>query len=153
MGEVFHVEHAHVHTSTHAATAGMESRMSTKQKSRLGRGLSSLISVSDLPVEAEVVPVGRSESGTGVESIAPRSEGKAPTAEAASPPLHRGPSEIAVESIAPNPHQPRRRINEASIAELAASLKSTGLVQPIIVRQHNGGYQLIAGERRLRAAK
>jgi ParB family chromosome partitioning protein len=44
-------------------------------------------------------------------------------------------------------------MNEASIAELAASLKSTGLVQPIIVRQHNGGYQLIAGERRLRAAK
>src|SRR4029434_6962211 len=47
----------------------------------------------------------------------------------------------------------RSRMNEASIAELAASLKSTGLVQPIIVRQHNGGYQLIAGERRLRAAK
>jgi len=61
--------------------------------------------------------------------------------------------EILVDSIRPNPHQPRRDFNETSLGELAASLKSTGLVQPIIVRQVDGGYELIAGERRLRAAK
>jgi ParB family chromosome partitioning protein len=60
-----------------------------------------------------------------------------------------------VDSVLPNPHQPRREFNEASIAELATSLKSTGLIQPILVRSRAGGvgYELIAGERRLRAAK
>jgi ParB family chromosome partitioning protein len=61
--------------------------------------------------------------------------------------------DLPIDSIRPNPHQPRREFNEASIAELALSLKSTGLIQPIIVRQTDGGYELIAGERRLRAAK
>src|SRR5204862_2530931 len=50
-------------------------------------------------------------------------------------------------------HQPRRQMNESSIAELAASLKSTGLIQPVIVRKVSTGYQLIAGERRWRAAR
>jgi ParB family chromosome partitioning protein len=62
-------------------------------------------------------------------------------------------AEIPVDSIRANPHQPRRDFNEGSLIELAASLKSTGLVQPIIVRQGPEGYELIAGERRLRAAK
>ncbi len=124
--------------------------MSTKQKSRLGRGLSSLISVSDLPVEAEVGAV----SAPPPERESSGREATAAAAAAASPrKFQPGAMDISVDAIAPNPHQPRRRMNEASIAELAASLKSTGLVQPIIVRQHNGGYQLIAGERRLRAAK
>ena len=58
-----------------------------------------------------------------------------------------------VDSIQPNPHQPRRQFNETALAELAASLKSNGLIQPIIVRKTEDGYQLVAGERRLRAAK
>ena len=53
----------------------------------------------------------------------------------------------------PNPHQPRRTINPAAIAELAASLKSNGIIQPIVVRKVGTGYELIAGERRWRAAK
>ncbi|HET6251600.1 MAG TPA: ParB/RepB/Spo0J family partition protein [Tepidisphaeraceae bacterium] len=61
--------------------------------------------------------------------------------------------EIPLDRIVPNPHQPRRQMNEASIAELAASLKSTGLIQPIVVRKVGDEYQLIAGERRWRAAK
>jgi ParB family chromosome partitioning protein len=62
-------------------------------------------------------------------------------------------SEIPVEHIAVNPHQPRRSFDEPGLAQLAESLKSSGLIQPIIVRPLEGGYQLIAGERRLRAAK
>jgi ParB family chromosome partitioning protein len=70
-----------------------------------------------------------------------------------------GPQEISLNAITPNPHQPRREMNEPSIQALAASIKSTGLVQPIIVRRLPGSpatepkYQLIAGERRWRAAK
>lgn len=58
--------------------------------------------------------------------------------------------------ILPNPHQPRKAFDEASIQSLAASLKSSGLVQPIVVRRSSGQpdrFELIAGERRLRAAK
>ena len=82
-------------------------------------------------------------------------EGSAPQGAA----QHSAPSpgtailDLPVESIRPNPHQPRREFNGASLAELAQSLKTTGLIQPIIVRQVDGGYELIAGERRLRAAK
>src|SRR5438105_9365272 len=94
--------------------------MSTTQKpkSRLGRGLSSLISVSDLPVEAEIQPT-------------PQEPPAAPDTPVAQPEMNL----ISVDQVTPNPHQPRRQMNEASIAELAASLKSTGLIQPIIVRR------------------
>jgi len=114
-----------------------------KAKPRLGRGLSSLISMPDIgeDVVAPLAPAGV-EPGvmdSGLQGLLPR-----------------GPVviELPVQDIRPNPHQPRRQFDEASIAELAASLKSTGLVQPIIVRKaEDGGYELIAGERRLRAAK
>jgi ParB family chromosome partitioning protein len=60
---------------------------------------------------------------------------------------------IPIDSIRPNPHQPRRTINDASIAELAASMKSSGIIQPLVVRRTNDGFELIAGQRRWRAAK
>jgi len=60
---------------------------------------------------------------------------------------------LPVGQIIPNPHQPRRTFNEATLAELAASIKSTGLIQPIVVRPADQGYELVAGERRWRAAK
>jgi ParB family chromosome partitioning protein len=60
---------------------------------------------------------------------------------------------IPVDSIAPNPLQPRRRFNEESLQELAESLKEHGLVQPIIVRPFGTGYEILVGERRWRAAK
>lgn len=60
--------------------------------------------------------------------------------------------EIAVGSIRPNPYQPRTRLDEPQFQELVASLETTGLLQPIVVRKHLDGYQLIAGERRWRAA-
>jgi ParB family chromosome partitioning protein len=63
--------------------------------------------------------------------------------------------EIAVGSIVPNPHQPRVHFDEASLSELAASVREIGVLQPVLVRPANeeGMYELIAGERRWRAAR
>ncbi len=60
--------------------------------------------------------------------------------------------EVAVSSIRPNPYQPRARLDEPQFQELVSSLETTGLLQPIVLRRHLDGYQLIAGERRWRAA-
>jgi ParB family chromosome partitioning protein len=62
-------------------------------------------------------------------------------------------TELAIELIAPNPEQPRTDIDEESINELADSISKAGLLQPILVRPHGEGYQIIAGERRWRASR
>jgi len=61
--------------------------------------------------------------------------------------------EIAVDQIVPNRRQPRTDFDEASLSTLAASIQSAGLMQPIMVRPRLNGYELVAGERRWRAAK
>ena len=63
------------------------------------------------------------------------------------------PKEISVLSLAPNRHQPRTRFDEATLDNLAVSLKQHGMVQPIVVRKVGERYEIIAGERRWRAAK
>jgi ParB family chromosome partitioning protein len=108
-----------------------------KDRPRLGRGLSSLISMgAPPPVMAEV------------------SKAVLELPEVVDAPLAKtdAPREIPLADIVPNPHQPRKRFSETSLAELAASIRSTGLIQPIIVRRGEHGYELIAGERRWRAA-
>jgi ParB family transcriptional regulator, chromosome partitioning protein len=60
---------------------------------------------------------------------------------------------IPVASIMPHPRQPRRHFDEAALAELAGSIAQRGLIQPIIVRPHGAGFQIVAGERRWRAAQ
>ena len=60
--------------------------------------------------------------------------------------------EIPVEQIAPNPYQPRQDFPQPELLSLAASIKSDGILQPLSVRQRGDKYELIAGERRLRAA-
>lgn len=60
--------------------------------------------------------------------------------------------DIPVQTIRPNPHQPRRFFDEEGLRELAASISHIGVLQPILVRPADGGYELIAGERRWRAA-
>ncbi|WP_078666227.1 MULTISPECIES: ParB/RepB/Spo0J family partition protein [Carboxydocella] len=62
-----------------------------------------------------------------------------------------GVNEIPVALITTNPWQPRQEFNQARLEELAKSIEKSGLIQPIIVRKTGDGYQLIAGERRLRA--
>jgi ParB family chromosome partitioning protein len=60
---------------------------------------------------------------------------------------------IPLEQIHPNPFQPRESFEKESLQELADSIKDTNVIQPIIVRRHREGYQIIAGERRWRAAQ
>ncbi|HXF75795.1 MAG TPA: ParB/RepB/Spo0J family partition protein [Methylomirabilota bacterium] len=60
--------------------------------------------------------------------------------------------EVAVERITPSPFQPRRTFDEAKIEELAASIRNQGIIQPLVVRPRGDGFELIAGERRWRAA-
>lgn len=61
--------------------------------------------------------------------------------------------EIPTSAIRPNTHQPRSTFPEAGIRELAASIREVGILQPLVVRSTESGFELIAGERRLRAAK
>lgn len=61
--------------------------------------------------------------------------------------------EIPISAIKPNTHQPRRNFPEAGIRELAASIREVGILQPLVIRSTEAGFELIAGERRLRAAK
>ena len=60
---------------------------------------------------------------------------------------------IPINDIRPNPQQPRRRFDSESLQELAASIAAYGILQPLTVRQQGGVYQLVAGERRWRAAR
>jgi ParB family transcriptional regulator, chromosome partitioning protein len=61
--------------------------------------------------------------------------------------------EVPVGAISPNPRQPRGDFAEETLAALARSIREVGVLQPIVVRRRDGGYELVAGERRLRAAK
>jgi len=61
--------------------------------------------------------------------------------------------EVPVNAVSPNPRQPRTRFDEEAISSLASSIREVGILQPIVVRKMGAGYELIAGERRLRAAK
>lgn len=64
-----------------------------------------------------------------------------------------GTFKINIDNISSNPHQPRQQFDEETLLELAASIKEKGIITPITVRDNAGHYVLIAGERRLRAAK
>jgi ParB family transcriptional regulator, chromosome partitioning protein len=96
--------------------------MASPQKSRLGRGLGGLIAAA-----------------------------KPPAAPAAPVPQAPGYVEIQVHLVEPSPYQARREIAPEQLTELAESIRSEGLLQPIVVRRHGDKFQLIAGERRWRA--
>jgi len=100
--------------------------MASPQKSRLGRGLGGLISAAKPPAPSTVAP-------------------------SAHAPLSPGYLEIQVGLVEPSPFQARREIAPEQLTELAESIRSEGLLQPIVVRRHGEKYQLIAGERRWRA--
>lgn len=80
-------------------------------------------------------------------------ENNAPSPAAAPAEAADKPQEAAVSEITANPYQPRRIFNEEKLQELAASIKEFGVVQPLVVRRKKQGYELVAGERRLRAAQ
>jgi ParB family chromosome partitioning protein len=61
--------------------------------------------------------------------------------------------EVPIDLIVANPHQPRKSFDSKGLSELTASIRTSGVIQPVVVRRQGQGYQLIAGERRWRAAK
>ncbi|MCH9718498.1 MAG: ParB/RepB/Spo0J family partition protein [Actinomycetia bacterium] len=112
------------------------------QRRGLGRGLGALIPTApensqDLPQDSPQVIDLREPS--------PGSELAASVATA-----YR---EVPLDTISPNPRQPRQVFDEEALSELVHSINTIGLLQPIVVRPATGGYELIAGERRLRASK
>lgn len=82
--------------------------------------------------------------GTGLEALLGPAEEAAPAS---------GEQELEVAAIRPNPFQPRTDFTEAEILSLADSVRATGILQPLLVRPVNGHFELVAGERRLRAAR
>ncbi len=67
--------------------------------------------------------------------------------------LGAAPVELPIDAIAPNPQQPRKDFDDKALQDLAASLRQSGVLQPVVVRRLGDGYQLVVGERRWRAAK
>jgi ParB family chromosome partitioning protein len=101
---------------------------------RLGRGLAALLG----DVGEEPAPLARGKSG----------------AAAAPPAPPQTPRKAPIEHLTPNPRNPRRSFAEEELEELAASVRKRGIIQPIVVRTAAGGrYEIIAGERRWRAAQ
>lgn len=83
----------------------------------------------------------RKALGRGLGALLPGAEGAA------------GATEVPLDAIAPAPHQPRQRFDQARLEELAASIRAHGILSPVILRQGRDGYELVAGERRVRAAR
>ncbi len=111
--------------------------MSAAPKSRLGRGLGGLIAAAKpAAAPSETVPA----VPAGTTAVASGQSGGAP-----------GYLEIGVHLIEPSPYQARREISPEQLTELADSIRSEGLLQPIVVRKSGDKFQLIAGERRWRA--
>jgi len=110
-------------------------------RNALGRGLGALIR------EPEPPPVIDAQTPAPVATV-----GGAAAAPAREP-AHHGPQEIDIDLVEPSPYQPRTRFREEALDELARSIKASGIIQPIVVRPIGNRFQLIAGERRWRAAQ
>jgi len=112
--------------------------MSTKKKKRLGRGLEALLGSTE-PLD--------SAKGSELADSSPQNASATSTPESA-------PSTLPIEKMQPGEYQPRTNMDQASLEELAASISSQGIIQPILVRPVSGDkYEIIAGERRWRAAQ
>lgn len=116
---------------------------STTARRKLGRGLGALMG------EAR-----REEPVVRLDARAGRDEGSRASGKEARGGADSGLATLPVAAIEPNPEQPRRRFDEDALKELAGSIAARGLIQPVIVRPLAGGrYQMVAGERRWRAAQ
>src|SRR5215470_6913140 len=115
-------------------------------RNALGRGLGALIREPEPPpIPVQEIPV-----------ASPVAAGR--SGAAAAPALRTevagaGPQEIDIDLVEPSPYQPRTRFREEALEELARSIQASGIIQPIVVRPVGNRFQLIAGERRWRAAQ
>src|SRR5258706_16397790 len=115
-----------------------------------GWGLGALIREPELPTRA-APPPGSAGTPAPSHSVAPG--GSAAAAAPAFSATPAGPLQIDIDLIEPSPYQPRTRFREEALDELARSIQTSGIIQPIVVRPVGNRYQLIAGERRWRAAQ
>lgn len=122
--------------------------MSAAPKSRLGRGLGGLIAAAKPAAPAPAAPAAAAPAPSG--NTPATSAHPAPTPVPVAPGAP-GYLEIAVHLVEPSPYQARREIPPEQLTELANSIRSEGLLQPIVVRKVGEKFQLIAGERRWRA--
>ena len=116
-------------------------------RNALGRGLGALIREPEPQVPTKPIEV-NSPAAT-----APTSGGAAAAVAPAMSPVPSGPLQIDIDLIEPSPYQPRTRFREEALDELARSIQSSGIIQPLVVRPIGNRFQLIAGERRWRAAQ
>ncbi len=107
-----------------------------KKRMGLGRGLDALLGEAIRGDSASAAPAAATESAAADTGV-----------------VTSGVSTIIIADIHPNPGQPRRHFAEEKLAELAESIRKHGVLQPIVVRPHGSGYQIVAGERRWRAAQ
>ena len=121
------------------------------RKKRLGRGLEALLNSTTEPVSTSSVAVASAPPVLPDPYIATATRIPAPPATPAEP-AEGDVVDLNVYDIQDNPFQPRRVFSESEIASLAESLKEHDILQPILVRKVKGRYQLISGERRLRAS-
>src|SRR5215831_953200 len=113
-------------------------------RNALGRGLGALIR----ELEGK-----RPEPTPAPPQPQPTAAGSAAAAMPARQPVQGGPQEIDIDLIEPSPYQPRTKFHEQALDELARSIKASGIIQPLVVRPVGSRFQLIAGERRWRAAQ
>jgi ParB family transcriptional regulator, chromosome partitioning protein len=112
-------------------------------RNALGRGLGALIREPEPAAPAAETPqIPTANATAAAAAVAPARE-----------PAHGGPREIDIDLVDPSPYQPRTRFREEALDELARSIKASGIIQPIVVRPVGNRFQLIAGERRWRAAQ
>ena len=110
-------------------------------RNALGRGLGALIREPEPKESASPEKPATTTTSQGA-AVAPARE-----------PISSGPQQIDIDLIEPSPFQPRTRFREEALDELARSIKSSGIIQPLVVRPIGNRFQLIAGERRWRAAQ
>jgi len=113
-------------------------------RNALGRGLGALIREPEPQVPAPTTPAAQPQAAIGSAAAA-----AAPARET----VHAGPLQIDIDLIEPSPYQPRTRFREEALDELARSIQTSGIIQPLVVRPIGSRFQLIAGERRWRAAQ
>jgi ParB family chromosome partitioning protein len=115
-------------------------------RNALGRGLGALIREPEPQTPVAPPPA---SAGTSAASPGGAAAAAAPALSAAP----AGPLQIDIDLIEPSPYQPRTRFREEALDELARSIQTSGIIQPIVLRPVGNRYQLIAGERRWRAAQ
>ncbi|MDO4442662.1 MAG: ParB/RepB/Spo0J family partition protein [Slackia sp.] len=123
--------------------------MAKASKGGLGRGLSSLIGGYEAPARSEFREEGDREGGVSARSKSPAMPDEAVFSDGV-----KAMAEVDIDAIVANPDQPRTYFKEEELAELSASIKRDGLLQPLLVREIDGGkYEIIAGERRWQASR